>query len=95
MFKTKILPFIRVLRSRVPVCMRHDMYLSYSSIFFTMFEDINRDFVLNGGNLETMIEMLISSLSWLLGSHNSSFKWFFQVFCYRCVFVVIFVVYNL
>ena len=79
MYKIKMAPFIRALRSRVPPCMRHDVYLSYSSIFFTMFEDLNLDFVLNGGNLETMIEMLICSLCWLLGSHNCTFKWFFQV----------------
>ena len=62
-----------------------------SCIFFSLFEDINREFALTGGNLEIVIEMLISSLSWLLGQHNDTFKWFFQVwggrrvcFCLVC-----------
>ena len=32
-----------------------------SCIFFSLFEDINREFALTGGNLEIVIEMLISS----------------------------------
>ena len=67
------------LRQRVPVQIRHDSELSMSCIFFSLFEDINREFALTGGNLEIVIEMLISSLAWLLGQHNDTFKWFFQV----------------
>ena len=67
------------LRQRVPVQIRHDLELSMSCIFFSLFEDINREFALTGGNLEIVIEMLISSLAWLLGQHNDTFKWFFQV----------------
>jgi hypothetical protein len=72
-------PVISRMTTRVPESIRHDTYMRASCIFMNLFEDINRDFVLNSGNLECMMEMLVSSLSWLVGSHNTTFKWFFQV----------------
>ena len=65
-------------RSRVPVQIRHDCDLSMSCAFFALFDDINKDFSLTSGNLEIVIEMLVSSLAWLMGQHNETFKWFFQ-----------------
>jgi hypothetical protein len=57
---------------------RHDPYLSMCMTFMTSLEDINREFVLNATNLECFLEMLMSSVHYLLGSHNSSFVDFFQ-----------------
>ena len=65
-------------RRKVPLSIRHDTDLSTSHLFFSLFEDINRDFALIAGNLEIVIEMLISSLAWMMGQHNVTFKWFFQ-----------------
>jgi len=75
----KLKPIVERMANRVPDSIRHDTYLRASCLFMYLFEDINSDFVLNSGNLECAIEMLISSLGWLVGSHNATFKWFFQV----------------
>ena len=70
--------FVTQFRLRCPVGIRHDADLSMSCAFYSLFEDINREFSLTSGNLEIVIEMLISSLAWLIGQHNETFKWFFQ-----------------
>ena len=77
--KVECRPFMAEQRKRVPASIRHDGDLVASSTFFALFEDVNRDFALNAGNLEIVVEMLVSSLAWLMGSHNGTFKWFFQV----------------
>ena len=61
-----------------PLNIHHDEELRTSLLFFQLFEDINRDFALTSGNLEIVVEMLISNLGWLMGQHNETFKWFFQ-----------------
>jgi hypothetical protein len=63
---------------KVDQSIRHDPYLSMCMTFMTSLEDINREFVLNATNLECFLEMLMSSVHYLLGSHNSSFVDFFQ-----------------
>lgn len=65
-------------RRRVPASIRHDPGLSSSFIFFTVFEDYNRDAVLNSGNLEIVVEMMVSALGWLMGTNNTTHKYFFQ-----------------
>lgn len=77
----KLAPVVRVLARKIPESIRHDPYMRMSGIFFHLFEDLNQDFVLNAANLEFLIEMNISSMHWLVGSHNATFKWFFQVSC--------------
>ena len=64
---------------RIHASIRHDPYLRASCVFLSAFADLNKDFVLNAGNLECVLEMMVSSLAWLMGAHNESFKWFFQV----------------
>lgn len=75
----KLAPLVRMMAKKVPESIRHDPYMRMSAIFFYLFEDLNTDFVLNAANLEFLIEMNISSMHWLVGSHNATFKWFFQV----------------
>ena len=70
--------YLKEARKKVPSRIRHDVELSASHLFFGLFEDINRDFALVAGNLEIVLEMLVSSMAWLMGQHNLSFKWFFQ-----------------
>lgn len=64
--------------NKVDESIRHDPYLSMSMTFMSSLQDINREFVLNATNLECFMEMLMSSVHYLLGSHNSSFVDFFQ-----------------
>jgi hypothetical protein len=65
-------------RTRVDVSIRHDAYLSTCQMFYLSVQDINRDFVLNAANLECLMEMWMSSIHHLLGSHHHSIVAFFQ-----------------
>ena len=73
-------PYVQTLRKRVPASIRHDPSLATSFIFFSVWEDYNRDAVLNGGNLEAVIEMNVSSMGWMMGLNNNTHKWYFQGF---------------
>ena len=64
--------------AKVDVSMRHDPYLSMCHVFYTVVQDLNRDFALNAANLECLMEMWMSSIHHLLGSHHHSIVAFFQ-----------------
>ena len=72
-------PYVQQLRrTRVDVSIRHDAYLSTCQVFYMSIQDINRDFVLNAANLECLLEMWMSSIHHVLGSHHHSIVAFFQ-----------------
>jgi hypothetical protein len=62
----------RLWEQKVNHGLRHDAYLSMSSVFLGCLEDLNREFALNATNLETFLEMFLASIHHKLGSHNDS-----------------------
>ena len=68
----------RIRTNKVDLRIRHDPYLSMSMAFMMSIQDINRDFLLNSTNLECFLEILMSSLHYLVGCHSSTFVDFFQ-----------------
>jgi hypothetical protein len=68
----------RIRTNKVDMRIRHDPYLSMSMAFMMSIQDINRDFLLNSTNLECFLEILMSSLHYLVGCHSATFVDFFQ-----------------
>lgn len=62
----------------VPESIRHDPFLSTSFSLLYQWQDYNKEGRLNATNLEAAIEIMLSSLLWVLGSHHHSIIPFFQ-----------------
>lgn len=62
--------FNSFLQNEVPSSIRHDPYLSSSAVWLKQFFEWNRHARLNACNLEAAIEILLSSLGWLMDSHH-------------------------
>jgi hypothetical protein len=78
MVDLKLGDYLRELRrTKVDYRIRHDAYLSTSSILFMMLTDLNDDFSLNSVNLLTFFEMLISQVTFSVGSHDPTVHSFF------------------
>jgi hypothetical protein len=76
--------YVNDMRSRkVPQRIRHDDFLSMLLEYMLAFADINREWVSSATNLECILEVLNSSVHYLLGSHSTTFANFFQ-----CVMVM-------
>jgi hypothetical protein len=66
--------YVNKLRNnRVHHGIRHDDYLSISMVFSLSFADINREWKLSEPNAECLVDVLIGSLHYLLGSHSTTF----------------------
>ena len=76
--KVKCKPYYDKLRNKVPLSIRHCPNLSASFVFFSIWEDNNRDSAMNAGNLEIAIELMVSALGWTMGTENDTHKWYFQ-----------------
>jgi len=76
MHKTKLndielgVVFKSIVENEVPLSIRHDPYLSSASFWSKQFFEWNRHARLNACNLEAAIEILLSSLGWLMDSHH-------------------------
>jgi hypothetical protein len=57
---------------------RHDTYMTMCMVFWRAWTDINRDWKTNVPNLEALIEVVMGSVHYLVGSHDPSFAVFFQ-----------------
>lgn len=67
-----------MLSENVPENIRHDAFLSSSYILLNTIVNWNEDARLNSTNLETALDIQISSIAWILDSHHFSLIPFFQ-----------------
>ncbi len=65
-------------KNKTDSSVRHDEYQRVVCMFYMTIQDLNKEFVLNAANLECMLEMWMSSIHHLLGSHHHSIVPFFQ-----------------
>lgn len=68
----------RIRMTQVEPEIRHDPYLSVCRVFYILLVEMNNHIALNPANLECLLEMWITSIHYIIGSHDPSFTNFFQ-----------------